>query len=107
MRPALAEAMLQCWLTNVVELHVTRPPLTLEVGERPVAFALARLQAKAGAARVSNLRHRTTPLDEVDRKLVPLMDGTRDRAALRAAAGVLEDIDARLTNLARNSLVSG
>jgi methyltransferase-like protein/cyclopropane fatty-acyl-phospholipid synthase-like methyltransferase len=105
-RPALAEAMLQCWLTNVVELHVSRPPAAVTVGERPVAFPLARLQAKAGAPRVCNLRHRTVALDDVDRRLVQLLDGTRDIAALRRELGVPEDFDTRLRNLARNSLVS-
>jgi cyclopropane fatty-acyl-phospholipid synthase-like methyltransferase len=105
-RPALAEAMRQCWLTNVVELHVARPPLSVTLGERPVAFSLARLQAKAGARRVCNLRHRTVALDDGDRDLVQRMDGTRDVAALRRELGGPEDFDARLRNLARNSLVS-
>jgi SAM-dependent methyltransferase len=106
-RRALAAALLQCWLTNVVEVHVAQAPVCLTIGERPVAFPVARFQAKAGARHVCNQRHRTVALDEVDRKLVQLMDGTRDLAALRRESGGPEDFDARLGNLARNSLVSG
>jgi cyclopropane fatty-acyl-phospholipid synthase-like methyltransferase/methyltransferase-like protein len=105
-RPALANALLQCWLTNVIEIHLTQAPLCLTVGERPVAFAVARFQAKAGASRVCNLRHRSLPMDDVYRRLLPLMDGTRDLATLRREAGDPPDFDARLHNLARNSLVS-
>jgi len=45
-------------------------------------------------------------LDDVDRRLVQLMDGTRDVAALRRELGGPEEFDARLRNLARHSLVS-
>jgi methyltransferase-like protein/cyclopropane fatty-acyl-phospholipid synthase-like methyltransferase len=106
-RHALAEALLQCWLTNVVEIHVTQAPICLTVGERPVAFPVARFQAKAGARRVCNLRHRTVPLDDVDRKLVQLLDGTRDRAALARELGAGEELDERLSSLAKNSLLAG
>src|SRR5581483_12206440 len=104
-RPRLAEAMLQCWLTNVLEVHRTQAPLCLTISDRPTAFAVARFQAKARVPRVCNLRHRTVTLDDVDGKLVQLMDGTRDVATLRREAGDPEDFDARLRNLARNSLV--
>src|SRR5262249_41870315 len=41
----------------------------------------ARLQAAAGR-RVSSLRHRVVELEEPDRRLLCLLDGTRDRVAL-------------------------
>src|SRR5207248_8395852 len=94
-RSGLAEALAQCWLTSLVEVHATPPPLCLTVSERPVAFSVARFQAKAGASGVCNLRHRTVPLDDVDRKLVSLLDGTRDRAALAREMGTEVALDER------------
>ncbi len=105
-RATLAEALLQCWLTNTVEVHQTAAPFSLTVGERPVAFVLARFQAKGGVPRVTNLRHRTVALDAVDRQFVQLMDGSRDLASLRRELGEPEDFDQRLYNLTRNALVS-
>jgi SAM-dependent methyltransferase len=104
-RRALAEALLQCWLTNVVEFHVTQAPVCLTAGERPVAFPVARFQAKAGAGPICNLRHRTVPLDDTNRKLVQLLDGTRDRAGLARDLGAGEGLDERLETLAKNSLL--
>jgi hypothetical protein len=105
-RQALAEALLQCWLTNLVEVHLTQALICLEISERPIAFPVARLQAKIGVKRVCNLRHRGVGLDDTDRQLVQLMDGTRDLAALRRELGDVANFDERLHNLATNSLVS-
>jgi SAM-dependent methyltransferase len=66
------------------------PSRTMDVpGERPVAFAPARWQAPRHDF-VVNLRHDPVALpDPVMRRLVPLLDGTRDRAALAdALAGI-------------------
>src|SRR5262249_48160647 len=74
----LAEAMLQFYLTHMVMLHVHAPKLVTEVSERPVASAVARWQA-ANGARVASLRHCIVPVNEIDRQVLPLLDGTRDR----------------------------
>src|SRR5262249_58076866 len=68
------------YTANLVELHVHSPPFVVEVGERPVASPLARLQATAGAA--TNLRHERIPLNELERHLLPRLDGRSDRPAL-------------------------
>ena len=58
-------------------------------GERPVAFAPARWQAPRHDFVVS-LRHDGVALaDPVMRRLVPLLDGTHDRAALAAALAAM------------------
>lgn len=58
-------------------------------GERPVAFGPARWQAPRHDF-VVNLRHDGVALtDAVMRRLVPLLDGTRDRAALAAALATI------------------
>jgi methyltransferase-like protein/SAM-dependent methyltransferase len=79
-RESLADALLQCYLSNLVEIHAHAPRLVVDLSERPVASPLARLQASGDA--VTNLRHRTVELNEIDRAVLPLLDGSRDRAAL-------------------------
>jgi hypothetical protein len=80
---------------NLVNLHAYDPPIAPEAGPRPRAPVLVRHQAAAGA-RVISLRLCTAVLDEVDRSLLPLLDGTRDRPALvdelarRVAAGAIQ-----------------
>jgi hypothetical protein len=83
--------MLQCFLADLVELHVHPPHFAPDAGERPVASPVARLQATAGE-RVTNLRHYPVELDEFGRLLLPYLDGSRDRAALVA---LLADLVAR------------
>lgn len=102
---------------GALELHVHAPALVLEAGERPVASAIARLQIESDRI-VTSLCHHSVKLDDaVSPRLLPLLDGTRDRAALRAElAEVLEGGDERaradaldvcLANLARLALLVG
>ena len=57
-------------------------PLTLEVTERPLVSPLARLQASRQHS-VTNLLHRPIKLQgSLASKLVTLLDGSRDRAAI-------------------------
>ena len=66
---------------NLVELHVQPPELVTEVGQQPVAYPIARLQARQGQ-RVTNLRHERLTLDDTGRKLLPYLDGNYDQTAL-------------------------
>lgn len=126
----LAEVLLRCALSNIVEVGVHPPRFAAVVGERPVASPLARLLAP-GPMPAVNLRHRIINTSDFDDILLPLLDGTRDRTALldalaeRVAADdvtiyqngepvrdpatlrlALGDmLDAALRNLARNSLL--
>jgi hypothetical protein len=72
----------------------------------------ARLQAERGGAHVTNLLHEVLPTDDLDRAVLRLLDGTRDRAALVAAlAPVLgappdeEQLRATLVRAAQSSLL--
>jgi hypothetical protein len=56
------------------------------VSERPVAARHVRQQAAAGAS-ISSLRHSLVELPELDRMMLPLLDGSRDRAALLGILG--------------------
>ncbi len=67
--------------TSLVELSLRPPRLTAQVSERPVVGALARAQAAVGTT-VTNRRHQLMPLGDLERHLVTLLDGTRDRQAL-------------------------
>jgi methyltransferase-like protein/cyclopropane fatty-acyl-phospholipid synthase-like methyltransferase len=79
---SLAEAMLQCFASNLVELHVHVPPLTVGVSERPVGSPLARLQCANNARVITNLWHRIVDLNVLDRLVLCHLDGRRDHAAL-------------------------
>jgi methyltransferase-like protein len=105
----VCEALIRCYAANLVVLHIHPPAPHTEVGERPRASPLARLQAREQAS-VANLRHATVPVeDELDRRLLVLLDGTRDRAALLAELPQLDAarLDAALALFARSSLLAG
>jgi hypothetical protein len=78
----LAAELLQLYLGDIVMLHRRPPALATTPGPRPCASRLARLQAARGVERVHDLRHRPAEPDPFARYLLPLLDGTRDRAAL-------------------------
>ncbi|HVW38220.1 MAG TPA: methyltransferase regulatory domain-containing protein, partial [Pirellulales bacterium] len=84
----LQQPLLQCGMNGLAELHVHRPPDVVELNDKPLASPLARLLAERGR-RVTNLRHRELDLAELDRQVLRLLDGTRDRAALLKAVAEL------------------
>jgi len=73
----LAEVMLQCYVGQFVELHRFVPRFTAEASERPIASPLARLQAGVGG-HLTNLRHMSVDVYDLDRMVLSLLDGTRD-----------------------------
>ena len=86
----LATALLAAYRRGAVELHAWAPPVAAEAGDRPHASALARLQVAAGEPAVT-LRHETVRVDdERGRRLLALLDGSRDRHALAEALGLDE-----------------
>src|SRR5262249_23492332 len=111
----LVESLLVGWLGGFVELHSHAGRAARSPAERPLASPLARLQAASGR-RVSSLRHRVVELEapdrrapgRPDRRLLCLLDGTRDRATLvehlpeLAPEGLL---DARLRGFADTALL--
>lgn len=78
----LAEILLRTYSTNLVELHVHVPRYAVSATERPVASPLARYQIQSGST-VTTLRHTNVEVEDlIGQKLLALLDGTRDRAAL-------------------------
>jgi SAM-dependent methyltransferase len=103
---AVCQALLRAYAINLVQLHVWAPALAAAPSERPVASALARLQAARGT-RVTNLRHASVEVpDELGRRLITLLDGTRDRAALLRELGrPADELERSLEGLARIALL--
>ncbi|MBA4188358.1 MAG: hypothetical protein C0467_10175 [Planctomycetaceae bacterium] len=78
----LAVALLNTYLSsNLIELHAT-PIVPTPVSDRPVALAVARANLECGQTGVATRRHEFIRTNDLDMRLIPLLDGTRDRAAL-------------------------
>jgi SAM-dependent methyltransferase len=104
----LRTVMLEAYVARIVRLHRTPPPVSPTAGPRPYASPLARAQSAAGADVVSSLLHANVRLDgDLDAALLPLLDGTRDRAALCRELSLDDDeIDAALVRFSRAGLLS-
>jgi hypothetical protein len=82
-RDAAAALLLRLFDARAIELRLRPPRLVSTVSERPVASPLARLQAGSGQKTVTSQWHVGVVLtDELTRKFLMLLDGSRDRAAL-------------------------
>jgi SAM-dependent methyltransferase/methyltransferase-like protein len=79
---ALAQLLFRACRSGLVEMHLHPPRLTTVINERPLASRLARHQAETGEL-ITNLRHAHIVLeDEVARRFLRLVDGTRTIAEL-------------------------
>ncbi len=69
--------------TQIIELHSYAPHWKDTISERPTASPIARYQAQHGKS-LTNLRHEHIEIDAnaLHLRLLPYLDGTRDRAAL-------------------------
>jgi SAM-dependent methyltransferase len=95
-RETLAAGLLSAYVSSdLIELHAAPVSFARAAGGRPVALVHARVSAADGQVRVANRRHEVVQLTDLSARLVPLLDGTRDRDALvdalahLAAAGAL------------------
>jgi SAM-dependent methyltransferase len=80
--PAICDALLRCFSANLVRLHVHPPALSPVAPHKPRVSALARLEAAQGEL-LTTTRHTGIRLgDDLGQRLITLLDGTRDRAAL-------------------------
>jgi methyltransferase-like protein len=87
----LAEQLLNLYSVGAIELW-SRPPeyISAAVGQRPAATSLARLQAE-GTGPITNLRHEPIKIDSDSRRVIQLLDGTRDRSDIRKELASLFD----------------
>lgn len=80
---AISEILLSMHAAGLVELAAWRPAFASVPGERPEASALSRLQIGRGSAMTTLMHTVVEAKDDHVRRLVTLLDGTRDRAALK------------------------
>ena len=101
---AVRQALLGGHAAGLVQLTTHAPPIAHAPADKPATTALARAQAHAGSDHVTNLKHERIPIaDDDGRKLIALLDGTNDRAALLEAMQDEKRLNAslaRLTDLA-------
>lgn len=81
---AHARDVLALVLDDVVEMRLGEARYAEEAGLRPVASPWARRLA-AESEVVTTLRHQRLEVEPFERAMLPLLDGTRDRAALAEA----------------------
>jgi methyltransferase-like protein/SAM-dependent methyltransferase len=78
----IAIGLLNCYMgSDLIELHGMPINFTKQPGDKPTAAPLARLQASR-APMVTNRRHEVVRLNDLDRHLVPLLDGKHDKHAI-------------------------
>ena len=80
-RVRLSSDLIECLLRKAVVARSWEPPLSTSVSPRPRVSALARILARREAW-LPSLHHHRQDLNSATRKLVSLLDGTHDRAAL-------------------------
>ncbi len=81
----LAATLIRCYSTGQVELTMAKPTFTSTVTEKPIASRCARLQA-ASSNTVTNYRHETVRLSDLERQIVLRLDGTN------SLTEIIEDI---------------
>ena len=115
-RRELAQGLIRTYvLADLTELYATPIDLPPVIGPRPLALKAARLALAFAPAPVPNLRHDRVLLEpEFDRRLLALLDGTRERADLiaemSAATGQAEatigaDVDRVLSDFQAKALL--
>jgi SAM-dependent methyltransferase len=105
-RDAVRQALLGGHAAGMVQLTTHAPPIEYAPPERPRTTALVRAQMAAGFDHATSLKHERVPIaDDEGRKLIALLDGTRDRTALLEAMEDQERLDASLARLADLALL--
>jgi SAM-dependent methyltransferase len=106
--------MLASLLAGIIEPHVIAPRLACPPGDRPTASAVVRAQLVDGDVVTSMWHYPVKVDDEIAKRLLPLLDGMRNRSELLAAIGDLvaapgasaaEALDEHLHRLARLGLL--
>lgn len=93
----LAGMLLDFYADGFVHLHTHAPTLARDVSEHPEASRVARRQAEDGPI-VTNGWHRSVALDPAERRLLPLLDGRRDRRAILDTLNVSSEGEVPVTD---------
>jgi methyltransferase-like protein/2-polyprenyl-3-methyl-5-hydroxy-6-metoxy-1,4-benzoquinol methylase len=78
----LAEALVTCAQSNLIEVRTAAASFTRTPSDRPLASSLARLQAARNEV-VSNLCHQLVDVSDLERFILQHLDGAKDRDILR------------------------
>jgi methyltransferase-like protein/2-polyprenyl-3-methyl-5-hydroxy-6-metoxy-1,4-benzoquinol methylase len=78
----LALVLLNTYVSSDVLEFYAMPLDPVQRSERPIARPSARARLTAGHPTVANSRHEQVNPADLERNLIPLLDGTRDRSAL-------------------------
>ena len=73
--------LIECCGGGIIDVHLKPHSFMTSASQRPAATALARWQAAHGEV-ATNRRHAPIQLDNFDRHVLQLLDGTRDHAGL-------------------------
>lgn len=80
----LCQGLFELFAAGFIDLRRDAPRCATTPGERPRASAVCRWQSRHGT-RLTDLEHHSVRIEEErSRKLLDLLDGTRDRARLRS-----------------------
>ena len=79
-------------LQDLVEIHATRSHFTTRVSGQPSVSPWARCQVAQGPV-VTNMRHESIALEDFERRLVSILDGTRNHDQLAEALAAEADRD--------------
>lgn len=94
-KPLLAR-LGEYFFMNLVDLYFEPPRIAEKLVRKPILFPLAREQAALGFSWVSNPRFEYARIDELDRQILELLDGSHDSESIatillkRIASGALE-----------------
>ncbi len=87
-RSLLAAHLMRCYAAGVVDLSAGSFEFVTQAGDRPLASATARREARRGP-QATNRLHTMVPLNDVDRLVLGHLDGSHDRHALTELLGSL------------------
>ncbi len=82
MVPQLAMALRMCVGSDLVQVHTRDLPTRPEQSDQPKICPVTRVLAASNAIRVPTDTHRAFPITDLDRALLPLLDGTQTAASL-------------------------
>jgi methyltransferase-like protein/SAM-dependent methyltransferase len=71
--------------SDLIELHAVSIPVSRDPGPKPKVIPSARERVIEGAMSVANRRHELVKLTDLDLRLIPLLDGTRERPEILEA----------------------
>ncbi len=108
MRARIRQAVLALVLAGRVSVATEPLRVGRAAAERPRAWPVARAEAAAKQPWITGLHHAGLPLTPELAALLPLLDGSNDRPALRVALGAVTaapPLEAVLDHLARNAIL--